>query len=323
MLRFADFISKAHGAFANQDWLGETVDFTVPPLKDSHVFLLGEDADFNEALKEIDLDLRLEMKSRVPMPFQDIAVCSLVRRPMDLGRLRELQGTANVLYPGQVEVGEDLVTATGGPVWVMDRLIEIDESHPAVVEIKRAPGPVDMDDVRQWFLMCRFHGAEGIITKPLVWSFGFRGAAFGGEIKIVTLAAATPLGNEMAESCRYITAISHPAQYVVRVSPKLTAREQRRYESGKGIPREKSSHFLVVDHEVIIGLRKDPVSTHASPVPHERRGHWARLAERCRHAKLLGKDKVWKKPTFVGERIWTDEKNLYEVLLDFGKKGSP
>lgn len=322
MLRFADFIAKAHGAFDKQDYLGDDPGFSVPPLSQSHIFLLGNDSDFNEALKEIDDDLKLEMKERVPMPFKDIACCSLVSKPMDDERVKQLQGTADRMYPGQVEVSGDLVRLSGKPVWVMDRLIEIDENHPAVKEIMRAPGEVDMDSVNQWFLMVRFHGVEGCQTQPMVWSFGFRGIAFGGELKIVSLAVASPLGNEMVESCRYITAISHPAQYVVRVSPMLTQREQRRYESGKGIPREKTSHFLVVDHEVVVRLRKDPVATHASPVPHERRGHWARLAERCRHARLLGKDKVWKKPTFVGERIWTDEKNLYEVLLDFGKKGN-
>jgi len=322
MMRFADFVAKAHSAFDKQDYLGVDPGFEVPPLKDSHIFLLGNDGDFNEALKEIDPDLRDEMRERVPMPFKDIACCSLVSRPMDQSRVDQLQGTVNALYPGEIEVSGDLVRLSGGPVWVMDRLIEVDENHPAVKEIVRAPGDIDMASVNQWFLMVRFHGAQNQTTRPMVWAFGFRGIAFGGELKIVTLATATPLGNEMVESCRYITAISHPAQYVVRVSPKLSAREQRRYEGGKGIPREKSSHFLVVDHEVIVRLRKDPAGTHASPIPHERRGHWARLAERCRHAKLLGKDKVWKKPTFVGERIWTDEKNLYEVLLDFGKKGS-
>lgn len=320
MLRFADFIAKAHGAFANKDWLGETADFDVPTLDKSHVFLLGEDADFNEALKEIDKDLSLEMKDGVPMPFNDIAVCSLVRKPMEPGRVAEMQKTVGLLYPGQVEVGGDLVTMTGGPVWVLDRLITIDADHPAAKEIRRAPGPIDFRTVKQWFLMCRFHGVEKEETKPLVWSFGFRGVALGGEVKIVTLAVATPLGNEMAESCRYITAISHPANYIVRVTPTLTPHEQRRLDAGKEFPRQKSPHFLVVDHEVIVRMRRDPVSSHASPVPHERRGHWARLGERCRHARLLGKEMVWKRPTFVGETEFRDEKNLYEVLLDFAKK---
>jgi hypothetical protein len=324
MMRFADFLAKAHGVYDKQDgWnqkFGPQDSLAIPPLSESHIFLLGDDAEFNEALHEIDDDLKVEMKDKVPMPFKDVACCSVVSRPMDQARIDQLQGTVDRMYPGQVQVSDDLIRVSDKPVWVMDRLIEIDRNHPAALEIIEAPGEIDMDSVNQWFLMCRFHGAVGVQTAPMVWCFGFRGVAFGGELKIVTLATATPLGNEMVESCRYITAISHPAQYVVKVSPTLSPREQRRSVAGKGLPREKTPHFLVVDHEVISRMRKDPAGTHASPVPHERRGHWARLAERCRHAKLLGKDKVWKRPTFVGERVWTDEKNLYEVLLDFGKK---
>lgn len=320
-MRFADFLAKAHGAFSNKDWYAATPELDIPPLSESHIFLLGNDADFNVALNEIDADLKAEMKERVPMPFKDIACCSLVSKPMDESRQRELEGTVERLYPGQVKESGDLVSMTNAPVWVMDRLIEVDEHHPCVQEIQRAPGPIDMGSVNQWFMMMRFHGANRIVTKPLVWSFGYRGISETGQVKIVTLAVATPLGNEMVESCRYIAAISHPAQYIVKVTPTLTPHEQRRRVAGKGLPREKTPHFLVVDHEVIVRMRKDPTETHASPIPHERRGHWARLAERCRHAKLLGKDKVWKRPTFVGERVWNDQKNLYEVLLDFGKKG--
>lgn len=319
-MRFADFLAKAEGVFRKADWLDDS--FVVPPFKDTHVFLLGEDEDFNQALKEIDDDIREEMRERVPMPFKDTTIVSLVRKPMDPGREAQLHSTVREMYPGQVEVSGDLVTISGAPVWVMDRLIEVDRSHPAVQEILRAPGPADMNQVRQWFLMIRFHGTTGISSRPMLWAFGYNGIEDDDRqsIKCVALAVATPLGNEMAESLRYMTAISHPGQYVVRVTPELTPKEQRRVEGGKERPAEKRAHFLVVDHEVIVRLRHDPTSTHASPVPHQRRGHWMRLADRCRHARLLGKTRVWKDDVFVGERTFRDEKNLYEVLLDFGKR---
>lgn len=319
-MRFADFMAKAESVFKRTDWIDHS--FTVPPFKDTHVFLLGEDQDFNEALHEIDDDIRTEMREKVPMPFKDVSIVSLVRKPMDPKREEQLHSTVREMFPGQVEVSGDLVTISGGPVWVMDRLIQVDESHPAVQEIVRAPGPIDMDTVRQWFIMIRFHGTTGIDSRPMLWAFGFAGISDDEKenIRVIALSVATPLGNEMAESLRYLTAISHPGQYVVRVTPELTPREKRRVESGKEFPATKTPHFLVVDHEVIVRLRHDPTSTHASPVPHQRRGHWMRLAERCRHARLLGKDRVWKDDVFVGERTFRDEKNLYEVLLDFGKR---
>jgi len=82
----------------------------------------------------------------------------------------------------------------------------------------------------------------------------------------------------------------------------------------------KAPHFIVVDHDILVRMSGDHYGTHASPVPHERRGHWRRLAERCRHAKLSGKDKVFVRPTYVGERNFEDPKNKYEVLMDFGAK---
>jgi len=319
VLRFADFLSKAHSVFDKADWVDP--DLKIPPLSESHVFLLGEDADFNEALKEIDRDLLDEMKDGVPLPFNDVAVCSLVRKPMDPQREMELHNTVKEMWPTKVEVSGDLIVASGGkPVWVMDRLIQVDVSHPAVQEIVRAPGSGPIDRVKQWFVMIRYHGVEGMKNMPMAWAFGYAGVGQRGDLSVVALSIASPLCNEMCESMRYIAAISHPANYVVRVTPELTPRERRRVTEGKQVPREKTPHFIVCDHEVIVGLRRDPVTKHASPVPHERRGHWARLAERCRHARLLGKDKVWKRPTFVGERTFRDEKNLYEVLLDFGKR---
>lgn len=43
------------------------------------------------------------------------------------------------------------------------------------------------------------------------------------------------------------------------------------------------------------------------------------MAERCRHAKLLGKDRVFVRPALVGDPTWKREKNFYEVLPDLSK----
>ena len=119
-----------------------------------------------------------------------------------------------------------------------------------------------------------------------------------------------------------IAAISHPANYVVRVTPDLTPREERRAKQGHPRPIQKTPHFIVVDHEVLTALnpnRRSSEAGHASPVPHYRRGHWMKLAERCRHARLLGKNRVLVRDTFVGDANFRGDKNFYEVLLDFGK----
>lgn len=315
-MSFHDFLAKAHGIFRKSDWLDPRVQ--IPPLEKSHVFYLGEDAEFNDALNAIDPDLKDEMRERIPMPFSDIACVSIVRKPMEKDRVEQLNKTVSEMFGG--ESGDDLVYASGGnPVWVLDRIIEVDTSHPLIQDIVKE-NPLRIEHAKQWFLFMRVHGAENVKTLPMLWSAGYGGANEDGKLGIMMLEMAHPLSNEVAEGLRYVTAISHPANYVVKVTPKLTPKEGRRVAAGKTYPEAKTPHFLVVDHEVIVRLRRDPAGSHASPVPHERRGHWRRLAERCRHAKLLGKDKVYVRPSLVGEPKFEDVKNLYEVLPDFGKE---
>jgi hypothetical protein len=317
VLTFHDFLAKAHGVFRKADWMDPRVN--IPSLDRSHVFYLGEDTEFNLALNEIDPDLKDEMRERVPMPFDDIACVSIVRKPMEKDRVETLNRTVSEMFGGKGN-GGDLVYASGGnPVWVMDRIIEVERSHPMIQDILKE-NEARAEYGKQWFLFMRIHGAENVRTLPMLWSAGYGGTKEGNQLGITMLEMATPLSNEVAESLRYVTAISHPANYVVKVTPRLTPHESRRVASGKAYPDQKIPHFLVVDHEVIVRMRNDPSGTHASPVPHERRGHWRRLAERCRHAKLLGKDKTYVRPSLVGEPKFEDAKNLYEVLLDFGKE---
>jgi hypothetical protein len=83
---------------------------------------------------------------------------------------------------------------------------------------------------------------------------------------------------------------------------------------------DKTPHYLVVDHEVLVRMSGRTGETHASPIPHHRRGHWKRLAERCKYARQMGRDKVWVKETYVGEREFADSHNQYVVLMDFNRK---
>lgn len=110
--------------------------------------------------------------------------------------------------------------------------------------------------------------------------------------------------------------ISHPANYIVKESPQLTPKEARRIENGKRFPDAKRPRYIIVDHDVLVGLRT-PEGSHASPIPHQRRGHWMRLSERCRHAKERGLDRVWVRDTYVGETDFVANGRRYQVLLDF------
>ena len=115
-----------------------------------------------------------------------------------------------------------------------------------------------------------------------------------------------------------IAAISHPLNYVVEVAPQLTTREVHRKARPDGrLPSRKSPHFIVIDHEVLVGMRSNCTGSGPTVIPHHRRGHWRRLAEACVHAQALGKTQTWVRPAFVGDAQFSDARNRYRVLLDF------
>lgn len=113
--------------------------------------------------------------------------------------------------------------------------------------------------------------------------------------------------------------IAHPSNYIVKETPTLTPHEARRVEQGKRFPDAKRPRYIIVDHDVLVGKYR-PQGTHASPVPHQRRGHWMRLAERCKHAKAQGIDKTWVRDCNIGETDFVRGGRRYEVLLDFQSK---
>ncbi len=118
--------------------------------------------------------------------------------------------------------------------------------------------------------------------------------------------------------------ISHPANYIVKVTPSLTTHEKHLSEKGRERAIRKLPHYIVVDHDVLVELRRSPSGTHASPVPHKRRGHWARLADRCKKAFAEGRytlvggvPKIHKRWAQIGDPAFGDENNQYLVLTDF------
>jgi hypothetical protein len=283
----------------------------VPPIAETHIFRMGDDEDIMQSIMPIRKDIAEDCRERIPMPFSDLACASTV--PM---------------------------TSSGGERhWVLDRLIESPSFR------KEDPPGADLVEERGWkihqhlFIM-RYTEHNRLVFGPTaipsmwhVWfcgthDIGYRSLNAIDELfnRFATALLGDRVGlfydlvmKETASVLEQLAAISHPQNYVVRVTPELTPKENHRIASGHPRPARKSPHYIVVDHEVLVSMSNGHYGTHASPVPHERRGHWRRLAERCVHARLQ-KDRVFVRPTYVGEKTFTDPKNRYEVLLDFGKK---
>jgi hypothetical protein len=312
----------------------------VPPFEQTHVFYTGEDDDFQKVVNELREDLDLEMSDGIPLPFADITCVSVAR-----GDKNE---HINKLCLKKYIDSAPKVT------WIADRILEIPASHPSVVALKdymaKFAGPEraaqGCSRVKKWYTFIRYHVCAGLPQMPgLAITAGYVGPTPNGNMEWCFVPSATlardlsaTLGisakevypillqgwvDEITVAARQAAAISHPMNYIVRVTPALTPKEQRKVDRGAGRPSCKTPHFIVVDHDVLVDAnkkRQDPASSHASPVPHHRRGHWRRLGDRCLEAKAAGKERAWVRPSYVGERVFDDGKNMYEVLLDFSRK---
>jgi hypothetical protein len=304
MLTFGTFLEHATSQFEKQK--SDEVISMLPPLAETHIFWLGDDQEFQKHVHEIRDELVPEMKERIHLPFQDTTTVSVIPTNDKWQR----------------------------PIWTLDRMIE---NHPILDEL-RTRKDLELDS-GQAILIIRYQVLEQtpLVEDPImIWAIAYHGVQ-GDDVHFQLVPSAkmrvaldSNIGNPSSEKWKqmqyeskvildYAAALSHPENYVVRVTPELTPREERRVAAGRPRPPQKAKHFIVVDHEVLVGMRGQAGGTHASPVPHERRGHWRRLAERCRHAKLLGRDRVFVKPALVGDPAWKGEKNFYEVLPDLGK----
>lgn len=305
MLTFGTFLEHAVARFLKAAPGNEILSHAGSML-DSHIFWLDDDQEFQKHVHQIRTDLIPEMKERIHLPFQDTSTVSVIRRP-------------------------------GHPtIWTIDRLIE---NPPYLKGLLQRPDMAGLDG--QMILVIRYQIQENvpIAEDPIMaWVVVYHGVE-GNDVHFnvipsleLSKALESNIGNpseykwkqlqyESKVILDYAAALSHPENYILSVTPELTPKEERKVAQGRPRPSQKARHFIVVDHQVLIRMRSgDGIpGTHASPVPHERRGHWRRVAERCRHAKLLGKDRVFVRPTLVGDPSWKREKNFYEVLPDLSK----
>jgi hypothetical protein len=309
MMSFQDFLEHSEALFRREIPGAGTL-----PFSDTHIFNLGTDEKVEDGIKDIWEDLKAEMTDRIPLPFPDTTCMSMVK---------------NSMVEGQP------------PGWILDRIVEMPALPHEIEKLKKCLMPGDASPaqieaakkLKQKLVVIRFEEGSDVVVSWNIFWYG----VVEGQMVLTTAPTAQfleqlggrsspPIDNFLNKESmiviKQVTAISHPGNYVVQVIPDLTPKEERKTAQGKERPIRKRPHFIVVDHEVLTGMsRKEGDGTHASPVPHERRGHWRRLADRCRQARMLGREKVWVRPSYVGELEFSDGKNHYEVLMDFGKKG--
>lgn len=295
-MNLSDYIAHVTAIHSTED--------RYPDFSATHLFYLGEKKEVDKCMEDLFDDLMHDNKERTPVPFDDFSII--------------------------------LNCETSGD-WIFRRTIK-----------QSKPSPLDLSAGGEWFLTYNIltrKAGEEMLSAPIPVEYGgtevtdesgkprmkllitneIIEAAFSGmrqqDLLITREQSLERIKNALMFTFLEPALISHPANYIVKVTPGLTTKEQRKVSSGKPCPAEKTPHFIIVDHDVLVRMsgRHEADGTHASPIPHHRRGHWMRLAERCRHAKLLGKEKVFVKPTYVGERVFNDAKNHYEVIMNFNK----
>lgn len=109
-----------------------------------------------------------------------------------------------------------------------------------------------------------------------------------------------------------IAYINRPDRFVVKITPDMTEHEKKLKGKGKKTTFNKKPFHVVLDHaEIRQVIAESHGGHHASPLPHQRRGHWRDLrAQRYRKQRS-----VWVRPSDVNKGLTIRlKKAVYEVI---------
>ena len=301
-MTFQDFLEHFYAALGKADLGPGLVPQELAPLghpsrikkliEEAPVFHLDAEADEAAFLREVGQDVLEDLQSTFPVPFDNFAV---IQEDGSSGhwQLRWILRLAehgswsdpNGLFGQRGQYLLWVYSSAGGATLGLQSSVRFQYVGGPSIEVLLSPASID-----------RF--ARGLRRSTAEAQEALRAIVTGVLLEV--------------------GAISHPANYLVERTPALSPREERQLRSGAPRPAKKRSHFIVVDHAELRELNpatRASAGSHTSPVPHARRGHWRRLAESCRVLRMQGKEKVFVRPAFVGEREFEADRMKYRVLL--------
>jgi hypothetical protein len=302
IVTFQDFLEHFYSALKKGVSPGLGVPAELTPLgsyeriralvEQAHVFHLEALEDEATFMKEVGQDALADLKNTLPVPFYNFAIV-------------QEEGTS-----GHWQFRWILRLVKEGAWSGFNNMFGVDNHFLLWVYSSDSGRPPD------FFSSIRFQyvGGMGIDVRLSPGSV----QRFAQGLGRSPLEAQAALQSIVTGILLEVSAISHPANYIVERTPALSPREERQSARGEPRPDKKRSHFIVVDHDQLVALNpatRVASGTHASPIPHARRGHWRRLAESCSKARAEGKTKIWVGPSYVGEREFVDGKNRYRVML--------
>jgi len=304
-------------------------DHLLKVLDNASIFYMGDTHEAEEVMADIGRDLYQDLADDLPLPFSDVILIGKNERERLL-QAPDLQAELAEASPEERREVESKWTGVWWATLISRTPLDL------VPEERRVPFVVEWKDRHYIFL--EFMYAEKYKQwKPSI----LRWVAFNGhpkkdppegefalEYKSIYGGLAYPdrpaaEQNNLKSTFYFTTLISHPSNYIVRETPSLTSGEQHRLPK-RGFPDQKRPRYIVVDHDVLVRMSEGKTPDQAedeesrvSPVPHKRRGHWRRLADRCVHAKDRGVEKVFVRPSYIGKTEFEIGNRKYHVLLDF------
>ena len=115
-----------------------------------------------------------------------------------------------------------------------------------------------------------------------------------------------------------IEAVVSSSSHLVEVSP-TSSRTPRTSKTAKSKPwlRDDLPTVILIspDEARHYGHRVEPKGSHASPRPHQRRGHWKTLRSE-RYAVEKRGTRVWVRPAWIGDPEWVFQGNRYKVVQE-------
>jgi hypothetical protein len=302
---FQDFLEHFYAALKKGVPAGLGVPAELAPLggydriralvEQAHVFHLEAPEDEAVFMKDVGQDALEDLKNALPVPFDNFAI---VQEEGDSGHWQ---------FRWILRLAKD-------GAWPGSNSLFGDDNHFLLWVYSSAAGrPPD------FFSSMRFQYVGGKAIEVRLSADSVQRFAQG--LQRSAIEAQSALQMIVTGILLEIGAISHPANYIVERTPALSPREERQATRGEPRPFKKKGHFIIVDHDHLVDLNPTTsaaTGTHASPVPHARRGHWRRLADNCLKARAEGKARTWVGPTYVGERDFEVKGTKYRVLLPGG-----
>lgn len=328
----ASFCAHARSAIPSQFNAPDTIqigNYLQKALERASIFYLGDTHEAEQVMDELGKDLYQDLSDDLPLPFDNVLLIGKNESSRMLQSPDLQKELAQMSEKDRLKFEEKWTGVWWGTLICRTPIDLIPQEHQGkwVAEWKG----------RHYFFL-EFMYAE----KYRGWKQSMvRWVAFNGHPKTRPNEGGFPLmlvdifGMPLFEgmpdadknnltSSFYMTAlISHPSNYIVKETPKLTPGEERRIPK-RGYPDAKRPRYIVVDHDVLVRMSQGTTQDQAedeesrkAPVPHKRRGHWRRLADRCKYAKDRGVEKVFVRPSYIGKTEFEIGSRKYHVLLDF------